>query len=142
MIESARPSLDRVKYAVVLAGAMAVLVSPSVAALTPVASAQRVWDVEFYDNCTAGMNDDQMTKSIEDQKLINKRCCEDSGGIFQDDGYIGKCVAPPAEPAAGSRQLPGNVRIPSDIAAAPTVTNEPPRPIRVPTAVASVSAVS
>ena len=48
----------------------------------------------------------------------------------------------PAEPASGSRQLPGNVQIPSDIATAPTVTKAPPRPIRVPSDIATVSTVS
>lgn len=140
MIESARPKLSRFKYAAMLLGALAVAATPL--AYPAIATAERVWDIEFYDDCLNGMSYDQMDYSIEDQKRVNKACCLDSGGVFIDDGYLGKCVAPPAEPASGSRQLPGNIQIPSDIATAPTVTKDPPRPIRVPSDIATVSTVS
>jgi predicted YcjX-like family ATPase len=42
----------------------------------------------------------------------------------------------------GLLQLPGNVEVPSDIATAPTLTKDPPRPIRVPSDTATVSTVS
>ena len=142
MIEPTRPKLNRFKYAAMLAGALTVAASPSVG-FTAVATAEsKTWDIENYDDCLAGLSHDQMNNSINDQKLFHKACCEYSGGIFIDDGYIGKCVAPPAEPASGSRQRPGNVHIPSDIATAPTVTKDPPRPIRVPSDIATVSTVS
>jgi len=138
MIESTRRKLSRPKYAAVLVGALAVAAFSN----TAVASAEKVWDIEWYDDCMAGFSHDQMNESINDIKRQNQECCEHSGGIFQDDGYVGKCVAPPAEPASGSRQLPGNVHIPSDIATAPTLTKAPPRPIQVPSDIAAVQEVS
>ena len=141
MIGSTRPKLNRFKYAAMLAGALAVVALPSVG-LAAVASAEKVWDIETYDDCLAGFSNDQINDSINKQKLINQKCCEYSGGIFIDDGYIGKCVAPPGEPAPrGSRQLPGNGQIPSDIATAPP-TQVPLRPIRVPSDIATAPAVS
>ena len=83
-----------------------------------------------------------MDLSINQQMTAYWACCVDSGGIFINDGYIGKCVAPPAEPAKGSRQLPGNVHVPTDIATEPAVTKAPLRPIRVPTDSATESAVN
>ena len=56
MIESTRPKLNRFKYAAMLAGAMAVAAFPH-AGLTAVASAQRVLDVETYDNCVQNIKD-------------------------------------------------------------------------------------
>jgi hypothetical protein len=132
MTEPTRPKLNRFKYAAMLAGAVSIAALTSVG-FAAVASAEKVWDIEFYDDCLNGLSGDQMNHSIEEQNWFHKRCCEDSGGVFIDDGYLGKCVAPPAEPASGSRQLPGNVHIPSDIATAPAVTKAPLRPILVPT---------
>ncbi len=141
MIESTRPKLNRLKYAAMLAGAMAVAAFPL--AYPAIATAERVWDIELYDWCMDQGAEDQMDYSIAQQLEAHRVCCEETGGIFIDDGYVGKCVAPPAEPASqGSRQLPGNVHIPSDIATAPTVTKDPPRPIRVPSDIATVSTVS
>ncbi len=140
MIQSTAPKVNRVKYAAMLLGALAVAATPL--AYPASATAQRVWDIEDYDNCVADQTGSQLDLSINDQKAFHAYCCNRSGGVFIDDGYLGKCVAPPAEPASGSRQLPGNVQIPSDIATAPTVTKEPPRPIRVPSDIATVSTVS
>jgi hypothetical protein len=67
--------------------------------------------------------------TIRIQKLFNQKCCEYSGGVFVDDGYIGKCVAPPAEESQGTRQLPGNVHIPPDLGTAPIATQQPPPPV-------------
>src|SRR5215212_8749279 len=105
-----------------------------------IASAEAVWDIEAYDDCMSHSGAWQMDRSINDQRDFNDYCCRHSGGIFVDDGYTGKCVAPPAEPAKGSRQLPGDVQIPSDIATAPGVTKAPLRPIRVPTDIATAPA--
>jgi hypothetical protein len=94
-----------------------------------IASAERVWDIEKYDACKDSFNRDQMNDSINDQKTIEWVCCTNSGGVFTDDGYAGKCSAPPAESASqGSQQLPGNIQIPSDIATAPAVTQAPACP--------------
>ncbi len=49
MIESTRPKLNRFKYAAMLAGALAVAASPL--AYPAVASAERVWDIEYFDSC-------------------------------------------------------------------------------------------
>ena len=140
MIESTAPKLNRVKYAAMLLGALAVAATPL--AYPAIATAEKVWDIENYDDCVDGQAYDRVSEiSINDQKLLRRRLLRASGGVFIDDGYLGKCVAPPAEPASGSRQLPGNVQIPSDIATAPTVTKAPPRPI-VPSDIATVSTVS
>jgi hypothetical protein len=122
-----------------IAGAMAVVATPL--AYPAVATAERVWDIEFYDDCLNGMSYDQMDYSIAEQKNVNKRCCEDSGGVFKDDGYLGQCVAPPGD-TKGSRQLPGNVQIPSDLATAPAVTQAPSRPIPVTSDIATEQAVT
>jgi hypothetical protein len=141
MTESTRPKRNPFKYAAVLLGAAAIAAAPL--ASPAIASAQKYWDIEEYDDCLQGFanSNDQINTSINAVKRQNKACCEGSGGIFIDDGYIGKCVAPPGEPASGSRQFPGNAQIPSDIAIAP-VTNAPPRPIQVPSDIATVSTVS
>jgi hypothetical protein len=143
MTESTHPKLNRVKYAAMILGTAAVMAVPSVE-LAAVATAEPApsWDIEEYDNCIDAFAWQQMDMSINQQNALTDYCCRHSGGIFIDDGYIGKCVAPPAEPAKGSRQLPGNVHIPSDIATAPAVTKDPPRPIRVPSDIATVSTVS
>ena len=136
MIEVTRPRLNRFKYAAMLLGAMAVagtpLAYPAIATAEPNNSG--TWDIERYDECMRGGPID----SWEDQYRRERFCCGQSGGVW--DGA--KFVAPPAEPASGSRQLPGNIQIPSDIATAPTVTKDPPRPIRVPSDIATVSTVS
>lgn len=59
-----------------------------------------------------------------------------------DDGYLGKCVAPPAEPASGPRQLGDIAHIPSGLMTAPAVTSNPPGRVRAPSDVAPVSTVS
>jgi hypothetical protein len=141
VIEVTRPKLNRFKYSAMLLAAVAVAAFPP-AGLTAVASAEKVWDIEDYDNCMADQTGNQLDLSINDQKAFHAYCCNRSGGIFIDDGYLGKCVAPPAEPASGPRQLPGNVHIPSDIATAPTLTKAPPRPIQVPSDIATATAVS
>jgi hypothetical protein len=132
MIASTNPKLNRFKYAAMLAGAMAVAVTPL--AYAPVATAQKVWDIEAYDNCTFGLENWRWEYWDE-----MKKCCLNSGGVWKQSEY--KCVAPPAEPASGSRQFPGNVQIPSDIATAP-VTKAPPRPIQVPSDIASAQVVT
>ncbi len=139
MIESTRPKQNRFKYAAMLLGAFAV--AAAALANPAIAAAERVWDIEFYDKCMEGTSVNPLDDSINYQRSVNETCCNHSGGVFIDDGYLGKCVAPPAEPSSGSRQLPGNVQIPSDIATAPTVTKAPPRSIRVSSDIATVSTV-
>jgi hypothetical protein len=132
------PKLNRFNYAAMLLGAMAVAGTPL--AYPAIATAERVWDIEEFDNCMDAFAWQQMDMSINEQKGVHEACCEKSGGVFTDDGYLGKCSAPPGD-AKGSRQLPGNVHIPSDIALEP-VTKAPPRPIQVPTDIATATAVS
>jgi hypothetical protein len=83
------------------------------------------WDLEEYEKCMKAFAWQQMDMSINEQKKLNEACCYQSGGVFQDDGYIGKCVAPPA-PNPGSRQLPGNVRIPPNIGTEDLTPAAPP----------------
>ncbi len=133
MIESARPKLSRFKYAAMLLGAMAVagtpLAYPAIATAEPNSG---VWDIERYDECMRGGPID----SLDDQYRRERFCCGQSGGVWNG----ANCVAPPGD-SQGSRQLPGNIQIPSDIATAP-VTRTPPRPIQVPSDIATVSTVS
>lgn len=120
--------------------AVALATGANTVAYSAIASAERVWDIEDYDNCMADQTGNQLDLSINDQKAFHAYCCSRSGGVFVDDGYLGKCVAPPAEPASGTRQLPGNVHIPSDIATAPVVTQAPPT--RVPSGIATAPTVT
>ena len=135
MIEVTRPKLNRFKYAAMLFGTTAVVAFPSVG-LAAVATAQAgTWDIEEYDDCYDDLNKDGKITNAERQY-----CCEESGGVWhQGDFGGGWCQAPPSD-SQGSRQLPGNVHIQSDIATAPTVTKDPP--IRVPSDMATVSTVS
>ena len=132
MIQSTRPKVNRVKYAATMLGALAVAVTPL--AYPAVATAQRVWDIEAYDNCTFGL--ENFRWEYWDQM---KKCCLDSGGVWKQDEY--KCVAPPSEAPAGSR----GTHLRPGIADAPAVTMVPEeqlRPIRVPSDIATVSTVS
>jgi hypothetical protein len=140
MIEPTRFEANSVKCIALLIGALAVAAAPL--AYPAVATAERVWDIELYDGCMEAQAENQMDYSIAQQLEAHRVCCEETGGVFIDDGYVGKCVAPPAEPASGSRQLPGNVHIPTDLAAAPQVTKTPPRPLQDPSDIAAVSTVS
>jgi hypothetical protein len=106
--------------------AVALATGANTVTYSAIASAERVWDIEDYDTCEADQTENQLDLSINSQKAFHVYCCNRSGGIFVDDGYLGKCVAPPAEQASGTRQLPGDVHIPSDIATAPVVTQAPP----------------
>ncbi len=117
---------------VIGAGAIAAALAlgqPALAAAEP-----NTWDIEKYDECVANAKwrlPDDISDALE-------RCCWATGGYYHD----GRCWSPPAEPASGSRQLPGHAQIPSDIATAPTVIKDPPRPIRVPSDTATVAAMS
>jgi hypothetical protein len=97
------------------------------------------WDIEDYDDCLQSI--------LRLQGHLNpgdwEGCCLHSGGVWiPGDFGLGTCVAPPGEPASGSRQVPGNVHVPSDVATLPTATKAPLRPIRVPSDIATVSPVS
>ncbi len=91
-----------------------------------IASAEQVWDIEETKKCEDAFAWQQMDMSINEQKKLYEACCILHGGVFKDDGYLGKCVAPPAPENQRPRQLPGNIQIPSDIATAPVVTQQPP----------------
>ena len=133
MIEVTRPKLNRFKYAAMLLGAMAVagtpLAHPAIATAQPNNSG--TWDMERFEECMLSAPADE-----EGRYRHEHFCCAQSGGVWNWH----ECVAPPAEPASGSRQLPGNIQIPSDIATAPPLTKAPLRPIQVPSDIATASA--
>jgi hypothetical protein len=139
MIEPIRPKLTRFKYAAMLAGAMAVAAFPH-AGLTAVASAQKVLDMETLQTCEDGVKADlaKGVLHIWDVHFAYVTCCEYAGGTWNDT--TGDCDAPPGD-SHGTRQFPGNILVPSDIATEP-VTKTPPRPIQVPSDIATVSTVS
>ena len=75
MTEPTRPKLNRVKYAAMVLGAMAVAAFPSVG-LTAVATAEPdsgTWDLEDYESCMSAFpyNPETTTwQQIEDQKRL------------------------------------------------------------------------
>ncbi len=105
------------------------------------ATAERVWDIETFDNCNAEALAQYQRGEITFQKFhdLVRGCCEASDGDW--NAAEEKCQSPPAD-TQGSRQLPGNVQIPSGIATAPAVTQAPPRPIQVPSDIATAPAVT
>lgn len=140
MIEPTRPILNRSSYAAMLFGALAVAAFPSVG-FAAVASAEKVWDIETYDYCMEQSRAHYQRGEITLQELTEaaRTCCEYNDGVW--NAATQDCQAPPGD-SQGSRQLPGNVHISSGIATAPTVTKDPPRPIRVPSDIGTVSTVS
>lgn len=136
MTEPSRPKLNRLGYAAALLGAMAVAAIPL--AYPATATAQKYWDIELFDACK------DMTYAKYQAGQIDfdtyhwgiRKCCEDSDGVWNSAEQ--ECVAPPGD-SQGSRQFPGNVQIPSDIATSPALTKGPP--IRVPSDLATVSTV-
>jgi len=139
VIEPTRSKLSRFKYSAMLLAAVAAAAFPPVG-LTAVASAEKVWDIETYDYCMEQSRAHYQRGEITLQELTEaaKTCCEYNDGVW--NAATQDCQAPPGD-ATGSRQLPGNIRIPSDIATAPVVT-KPPRPIQVPSDIAAAPAVS
>jgi hypothetical protein len=139
MIESTRPKLNRVKYAAMLLGAAAVAVAPL--AHPAIAAAQKYWDIEYFDTCKDAWYAEYQSGKIDfdDYHYGIRLCCKNSDGVWNEAEQ--ECQAPPGD-SQGSRQLPGNVHIPSDIAIAPAVTQVPLRPIRVPSDIATAPAVS
>ena len=137
VIDATRPRLNRSQYAAMLVGALAVTAFPSVG-FAAVASAEKVWDIETYDYCMEQSRAHYQRGEITLQELTEdaRGCCEYNDGVW--NAATQDCQAPPGN-SQGSRQLPGNVHIPSDIATAPTLTKDPPRPIRVPSDIATVS---
>ena len=129
VIESARSKLSRFKYTALLLAAVAAAAFPP-AGLTAVASAEKVWDIETYDygmeRARAAYQRGKAT--LQELTEYAKGCCEYNDGVW--NAATQDCQAPPGD-TKGSRQLPGNIRIPSDIATAPVVTKAP-RPIQVP----------
>jgi hypothetical protein len=94
------------------------------------------FDVAKFNKCMADLLD--VDGDDLDYRVTGRICCRASGGVWNESRS--ECEAPPAD-TQGSRQLPGEVQIPSDIATAP-VTKNPPRPIQVPAGIATVSTVS
>jgi hypothetical protein len=90
------------------------------------------WDLEEYKNCMDSL--DPVNTPNEIWAVLIKDCCIQSGGVWDEKTF--NCHAPPGD-SQGSRQLPGNIQIPSDIGSAPVVTQAPPRPIQVPSDIAT-----
>lgn len=123
VIDSVRPRLSSFKYAAMLAGALAVAATPL--AYPAVATAQRYWDIELYQDCehrVVEKSDNREITTLEKFYEEISKCCVGTGGVWNP--FTRECYAPPGN--QGPRQLPGNV---SDIATAPTVTREPLYPI-------------
>jgi hypothetical protein len=139
VIESTRPKLNRLKYAAMLLGALAVAATPL--ANPAIATAQRVWDIEYFDTCRDAWLAEYQKGTITFQDFHDgvRGCCNLSDGVW--NAAEQECQAPPGD-SQGSRQLPGNAQIPSDIVTAPALTPAPARPIRVPSDIATVTAVS
>jgi hypothetical protein len=74
------------------------------------ASAERVWDIEAYDNCMV-----LIPTFPSDYEWEHWQCCRKSGGDY--DFHQHKCVAPPAE----AENVPGDPK--------PTVTGKPRPPL-------------
>ncbi|RDH79896.1 hypothetical protein DVS77_02445 [Mycolicibacterium moriokaense] len=127
MTTSTRTTRSRIVYAAMLAGAVAVLAVPTVE-FTAVATAQPAsdtWDLDEYEKCMNAFPYDGETTTwqlIEDQKDY---CCRETGGVVDPGQEPEHCRAPSGD-TKGSRQLPGGVRVPSDLA---VVTQEPSAPI-------------
>ena len=126
-----RQVLPAAVVAVALAFGASAVAYPSSATAEP-----GVWDIEAWDQCAADAKKNNAGDPETYYQLL-RICCWDSNGVW--DNRSQKCVAPPADPQ-GSRQLPGNVQIPSDIATAPTV-NRVPVPIRVSPGIATAPTV-
>ena len=73
MIQSTRPKLNRFKYAAMLLGAMAVAATPL--AYPAIATAERVWDIEDYDDCITAWFDDQMELQHRRSEARQQGCC-------------------------------------------------------------------
>ncbi len=82
----------------IAAGAIAIGVSVTVGTAT-VANAERIWDLDTFDNCIAAGPGHVGPLQWKDYM---QGCCARSGGDWDDAN--GKCVAPPAE----AENVPGN----------------------------------
>ena len=91
------------------------------------------WDPDSYSHCVRSIDPGL---NASDYLARVKWCCAQTGGIWVNDDQV--CVAPSTN-TSGSRQLPGNIRVPSDIATVP-VTQQPPH--QVPPELASEPAVA
>ncbi len=138
MIASTRPKLNGFRYAAMLLVAGAVAAAPF--ASPAIATAQKYWDVVDYGTCIdeARAAYQRGTITLQDLTEADHICCLYTDGVWDANEEF--CHAPPGD-AQGSRQLPGNVHVPSDIALEPA-TKAPPRPIRVPSDIATASTVS
>ena len=144
VIESASPKLNRFKYAAMLLGALAVAATPlGYPAIANAEPGSGTWDIEQFDDCVRRESPPHPEDFGWDRSMATRKtCCLESGGVWRETiTGRGVCEAPPGD-SKGSRQLPGGVQVPSDLATAPTVTKAPPRPIQVPSDIATVSTVS
>jgi hypothetical protein len=109
-------------------GAVAVALGTSALLYPPTASAKLPWNEQKYVECVQlNLADDKDLSRFDE---LSKACCEDYSGTW--DAKKLKCEPPPAKPQDGQRSFPGTVMIPPDLRNAPAVTEEPPRPVEVP----------
>ena len=68
---------------------------------TPIAVAERVWDIDRFDKCMAPVTNSENELTIEQLDAAEQHCCRESGGDIVDNDGVGpsaaQCTAPPAE---------------------------------------------
>ena len=108
--------------AAALAGTANALSHPATAIAEPNSGG---FDLIAYGMCLADTNAES-----ENNRLLwlynHQECCKKAGGVW--DGTKSVCTAAQPQGSTGTRQLPGGITIPPDLASAPAVTTEPPRP--------------
>nr|WP_090346240.1 hypothetical protein [Mycolicibacterium malmesburyense]CRL78836.1 hypothetical protein CPGR_04950 [Mycolicibacterium malmesburyense] len=121
-VSARRAPFRRLAPVVLFAAAVALggVATPSIANAAPDDDS---WDIENYDLCIAITDpENPLDQSVNDIRSQIRVCCRNSGGVYQDDGYVGKCVAPPAESQGagpGSRPLPTLRPFPGQIVGPP-----------------------
>ncbi|WP_131805083.1 hypothetical protein [Mycobacterium sp. 852014-52144_SCH5372336] len=75
-----------------------------------IASAEPVWDIEEFDNCTQTL-DEGLDNTQNWIDTANEYCCKHSGGVWNDNRK--ECVAPPAEGQGAGPQVPPREVLPT-----------------------------
>jgi hypothetical protein len=128
-----RPKLTLFKYSAMLLAAVVVVVAALLAAPTANAKINQ----NNYRWCTEGIKNTPDLEAWQYWDLV-KDCCIKAGGVWDDKQHA--CNEPTDK--TDTRTLPGNIELPPDLVNAPGVTKAPPRPIQVPSDIATVSAES
>ncbi|PEG36358.1 hypothetical protein CQY20_19185 [Mycolicibacterium agri] len=66
------------------------------ASIATASAAPIEWDIETYDDCLKA----NTTTDPSEQIAWSRKCCKDSGGVWNDT--LAKCQSPPANPAQAS----------------------------------------